>query len=357
MKVALHVGQLRQPVPGGIGTYVRGLIASLPATGVTLSTFASGPGEPTWPDYRDLGRPRPPLRYSLWHALRRPRVRTDADLVHAPTLAIPPTRPTPLVVTVHDVAFLRFPDAFPRHGVRFHRRGLKLARRRASAVIVPSAYTASELVTEGFEPDLLFVAPHGAPVVRPRAEAEVDAVLDALEVPTPFVLAVGTLEPRKGLRTLFASFAELRLRDATLVVAGPAGWGETRVPPDVKALGAVAPDVLDALYRRASACAVPSVYEGFGLPALEAMAYGTPVVASDTASLPEVVGPAGRLVSPGDVDGWAEALASLVGDSEERERLGAAGRARAEGFTWARSAVAHVDAYRAAMSRDAGRRT
>lgn len=349
MRVALHVGQLRQPIPGGIGAYVRALLAALPPAGVTLSTFGFGPGETTWPEYHDLGRPGPPLRYSLWHGLRRPRVRVDADLVHAPTLAIPPTHPTPLVATVHDVAFLRFPEAFTRHGVRFHRRGLKLARRRASAVVVPSAFTASELVAEGFDPELIFVAPHGAPVVRSRSDVEVDAVLDALQVPTPFVLAVGTLEPRKGLRTLFAAFAELRLRDVTLVVAGPPGWGNVRVPDDVLALGSMGPDALDALYRRAAACAVPSVYEGFGLPALEAMAYGAPVVVSDTGSLPEVVGNAGRLVPVGDVDAWAATLASVVFDADVRRRLSAAGRDRAESFTWTRSATAHLDAYRAAL--------
>jgi len=337
-------------VPGGAGTYVRALVRSLPSSGITLSTFGSGPPDPTWPEFRDLGRPRPPLRYALWHRLRRPRVEPPVDVVHAPTLAVPPTGRVPLVVTVHDVAFLRFPDAFTRHGVRFHRRGLALARRHAAAVIAPSAFTRSELLAEGFEPSQVFIAHHGAPIVPPRPADEVDAIIAALGIPTPFVLAVGTIEPRKGLHSLFAAFAELRLRGITLVVAGPPGWGDVGVPPDVVALGAVDSNTLDALYRRASAFALASRYEGFGMPALEAMAYGTPVVVSDTASLPEVVGGAGLLVPTGDVDAWADAIASVVSDEERGRRLGDAGRARAGGFTWERSAVAHLEAYTAAAT-------
>lgn len=350
MKVALHVGQLRQPVPGGAGTYVRSLLRSLPAAGVTLSTFGSGPADPTWPEFVDLGHPKPPLRYALWHRVRRPRVAPSVDIVHAPTLAVPPTGRVPLVVTAHDVAFLRFPDAFTRHGVRFHRRGLALARRHAAAVIAPSAFTCAELIAEGFEPTRVFVAHHGAPTVPPRSDDEVDAIVAALGLPTPFVLSVGTIEPRKGLRSLFSAFAELRLRGITLVVAGPRGWGEVSVPPDVVELGAVDPHTLDALYRRASAFALASRYEGFGMPALEAMAYGVPVVVSNVASLPEVVGQAGLLVPPGDEDAWADAIASVVTDEERGMRLGSAGRERAAEFTWERSATAHLEAYEAATS-------
>lgn len=353
MRVGLHVEQLRRPIPGGIGTYVRALVDELPGAGVELSTFASGPGDPAWPDYRDLGRPRPPLREVLWQTLRRPRVHLDVDLVHAPSLSIPPSGRTPFAVTVHDVAFLRVPEAFPPRGIRFHRRGLRIARKRAHAVIAPSAFTCSELVEEGFDPSRLFVAPHGIPAMPSTSShppIEADAMLAMLGIAPPFVLAVGTIEPRKGFRTVFAAFAELKLRGVTLVVAGPRGWGDVPVPHDIVALGAVDRTTLDALYRRASACVVPSRYEGFGLPALEAMAHGAPVIASDITSLPEVVGDAGVLVPVDDVDAWAEAIAGVVGDPERRRRLGDAGLRRAGEFTWARSAATHVDAYRTALA-------
>ncbi len=353
MKVALHIGQLLQPVPGGIGTYAEALLEALPAAGVTPVPFASGtpPADAAtrFPGFVGIGRPGPPLRYDLWHRLRRPRLRVAGDLVHATSLAVPPAAPRPLVVTVHDVAFLRYPELFTRHGVAFHRRGLDVTRKEAAAVVTPSSFTRDELLTVGFAPERVHVIPHGAPPVFDFTPEDDAVTLARLGVVAPFIFFVGTLEPRKGIDTLTAAFAALRADapELSLVLAGPKGWGDV---PDlegdgVQTLGAVDARTADVLWRHALCAAVPSRYEGFGLPALEAMARGCAVVASDATSLPEVVGDAGLLVPPGDVGAWVDALRLMSGDPNRREALATAGAQRAASFTWEASARAHAAVY------------
>lgn len=357
MKVALHVGQLLQRVPGGIGRYVTELRGALDALGVDVIPFAAG--DPSvhrlaaLPGYVDLGHPWVPMRYELWHRLRRPVVRIPADVVHAPSLAVPPTGRTPLVVTVNDVAFVHHPEAFTRRGVAFHRRGLELARRHAASVVVPSEFTRDELVALGFDDRRLFVARHGVAVTTTTPDDEVATRLRRVAVTEPYLLAVGTIEPRKNLPTLAAAIARVRREHAglRLVLAGPRGWGEVPGLDTgwVRELGAVDDATLHALYRGAVACGIPSRYEGFGMPALEAMARGCPVIASDVASLPEVVGDAGVLVAPDDLGAWAQALTALLDDPARRAELVRRGTARAAGFTWETSARAHLDAYAGAI--------
>jgi len=362
ISVALHVGQLRQPVPGGIGRYVRGLLEGLAepdvAGEVHVVPFAAGP-RPIDHDHRldgyvDLGRPTGRVRYELWHRLRRPAVRVPCDLVHAPSLAVPPPGRAPLVVTVHDVAFLRHPEAFTRHGVAFHRRGLELAHREAAAVVVASGFARDELVRTGFDATRIHIAPHGVTLPAPEAPPTTDARVRRMGLEDPFVLVVGTIEPRKGLDVLTDAFTGARaaIPGLTLAVVGPRGW--LPVPgldvDGIRELGRVDERTLDALYRRAAVCVVPSRYEGFGLPALEAMARGCPVVASAATSLPEVIGDAGLLVDARDVDAWTATLVDLLRDPAARADLAERGRTRARDFTWARSARAHLGAYRAATA-------
>ncbi len=359
--VAVHAGQLLQPVPGGIGHYVRELVPALVGAGLRVVPFAAGDLTGRLDSNApavDLGRPGPPWRYELWHRLSRPRVRLPVDVVHAPSLAVPPVTGSALVVTVNDVAFLRHPDVFTRRGRAFHRRGLDLARRHAHSIVTPSAFVRSELAREGFDPGSIVVAPHGASVPPPADPSAHHALLARAGVEEPFVLAVGTIEPRKNLGVLAAAVGRLRtrFRGLSLVLAGPPGWLE--VPgidgPEVRRLGAVDDATLEALYERAAACGVPSIYEGFGLPALEAMARGCPLVVSDSASLPEVVGDTALLAPPGDVDAWGEHLGSILDDPVSAGERTARARERAARFSWERSAELHLLAFGRAMQARAG---
>ena len=343
MRVALHVGQLLQPVPGGIGRYVRGLAGALPGAGVDVHAFAAGPRPAgVAGDYTDLGRPTGSLRYEAWHRLRRPAVRAPGDVVHATSLAVPPPGGRPLVVTVHDLVFLRQPENLTPRGVAFHTRGLELAR--DATIVVPTDYGREDLVVEGFDRERVHVASHGVDPPPPPAP---------LPDRPPYVLFVGTLEPRKGVADLLAAHGALRARhpDLDLVLAGPVGWGRPLDldRPGVEAVGNVGDEALDRYYRGAVALAHPARYEGFGLPLVEAMARGCPVVCTDAACLPEVTGGAATLVPVGDVDALAGALEAVLTDDARRAAMADAGRARAAVFTWEASAAAHARAYGAAV--------
>ncbi len=352
MRIAVHAGQLLQPVPGGIGRYVRALLRSLPGAGVAPVAFAAGPRPPRVAadvPWIDLGAPHGSLRYESWHFLRRPVVPVEADVLHATSLAIPPSRGTPLVVTVHGLEFLRLPHTVTRHGARFHRRGLELSRKHASLVIAPSTFTAAELAREGFSPDRVQVVPLGVDAPDPRDPDEIDATVARAGATAPFVVTVGTIEPRKDLPTLVHA-VELARRthpDLELVVVGPKGWGDVEGldRPFVQVLGAQPWRVVDALYRRAAVCCIGSRYEGFGLPAVEAMARGTPVVATTGSALDERVAGAGLLFEPGDARACADAVTRVLDDADLRGELARAGRARAAELTWPGVAEAHARAY------------
>ena len=357
MKVALHTGQLLQPVPGGIGRYARAMIRHLPAAGVSVTAFAAGArpsGLPQSVPYVDLGWPRGSMRYEAWHRLRRPLLKVTADVVHAPSLAVPPVRGRPCVVTVHDIAFVRLPRATTRRGVAFHRRGLELARKHAQLVIAPSTFTRDELLLEGFDREQLRIAPLGCDPPDPIPDQVVDRLVGMVGVRAPFILTVGTVEPRKDLGVAADAVTRLRAtRDLTLVIVGPPGWGEVGGldRPGVRRLGPVRWEILDSLYRRARACCLPSTYEGFGLPAAEALARGCPVVASGGGAMAEIVGDAGLLCPPGDVEAFSEALGRIVDDDSVHDELARRGPARASLFSWSSSAAHHASVYREAIER------
>jgi glycosyltransferase involved in cell wall biosynthesis len=273
------------------------------------------------------------------------------DVLHATNFTGPPARRTPRVVTVHDLAFMRFPGTV-------HTRTLRLGNLirhqavTADAVITPTHAVRAEVVEHlGVDPARVHVATLG---VDPSWSKAVPAPADWRAehgVPEEYLLAVGTQEPRKNLTALVrAHEAAGPDRTLPLVVVGPAGWGEVvRPSQDVVVLPYQPAEVLQSLVAGASALVFPSLYEGFGLPVLEALAAGTRVLANDIPTLREVLGPCAQFVDATDSGALTEALravsASRAGDDERRK-----GRERAAGFTWETCAEATVGAYRQARS-------
>jgi glycosyltransferase involved in cell wall biosynthesis len=286
------------------------------------------------------GRAATLYRDVLWYPALLPRAsrRLDLDLLHCPTFRGPLAPPSlPLVVTVHDLAILRHPDTFNPWTRRYSRYCVPRVARAASMVIAVSEFTRRELIELLRLPEQrIRVVPNGvAEVFRPQGPAETGE----------YVLAVGTLEPRKNLERLAEAARRLRLE---LRVAGARGWGRVRLPQEgVRLLGEVSDDELAALYRGALCLAYPSLYEGFGLPILEAMACGTPVVTSAGGATEEVAGGAAVLVDPRDVDSIARGLEEALARREELRRRGLE---RAKGFTWQRTASATAAVYREAIS-------
>jgi glycosyltransferase involved in cell wall biosynthesis len=362
VKVALHCGQFLQPVPGGIGRYAHSLLRVLPSVDVDVVAFAAGerpPGVPRRVPWIDLGSPHGSVRYELWHRLGRPPLGIEADVVHATSLVVPPVRDAALVVTVHDIAFLRVPQVSTRRGVSFHRRALEVTRKHADLVLTPSSFTRVELIREGFSPEDVQVAPLGVDMPKPRTGADIDAAVAGVGITGPYVLTVGTVEPRKDLPTLVAAVERLVARgypDLQLLIVGPAGWGkvENIERPFVRRLGEQPWPVVDALIRRAAACCIASRYEGFGLPALEAIARGAPLAIAEGSSLEEVVAEAAVLFPPGDVEACSDTIERLLTDDALRAELADLGVARASELTWPRAAQAHVVAYERAVARRAG---
>jgi glycosyltransferase involved in cell wall biosynthesis len=288
-------------------------------------------------------------RELTWFPLRLGRAvrRVGADVLHCPMPLAPPLpQPTPAVVTVNDAIPWDHPEWLTRAHALHARTVLAPALRRAAAVIVPSQHTRERLLANvrGLDAEKVAVTPYG--IGAPFAPG------DPGERP-PFLLAVGTLQPRKNLETALRAFERLG-GEHRLVVAGARGWRDeellarVRRSPAAKRidlLGRVSDDELVALYRGAACLLYPSRAEGFGFPPLEAMACGTPVVAARAGSLPEVVGDAAPLVDPDDEAGLAAAVEGVLADPAPwRER----GLERAARFSWERCAELTVDAYRRA---------
>ena len=294
-----------------------------------------------------------PLLYEAWTRLNWPKVEAvtgQVDVAHATGL-IPCGTSVPLVVTVHDIAFVHTPEKFSRHGVKVMTRSLDVTRRRADRVICSSQATFDDLVAHGFDGALVRHVPLGVDAAGASAD-EVDAARSSHDLPERFVLFVGTIEPRKNLVRLVEAMAVLRSEgeDLPLVVAGADGWGEVRTEvesasaaTDVRFLGFVSDAELRGLYALASVFAYPSEREGFGLPVAEAMAQGAPVVTSRGTSTEEVAGGSAVLVDPFDVADIARGIATAIHQAPD---LAEAGRRRAAELSWSRTAAATLDVYR-----------
>lgn len=359
MRVALTLEQCWHRVPGGSATSALGLAAAL-AERDDVEVVGVAARHPAPPDraflpsvpVRHLRLPRLAL-YEAWHAVGRPLVEGatgPVDVVHATAVAVPGCR-APLVVTVHDLAFLTEPGHVTRHGLRFFTRGTELTRRRARLVLVPSEATARECEEAGIDRSRVRVVPWGVTPVEVDDE-QVDAVRRRHRLDRPYVLFCGTVEPRKNLPRLVDAVRRLDRPDVELVMVGPEGWNEDRarllgrLPGRSRSLGYVPTAELASLYAGAATVAYPSLREGFGLPALEAMAQGAAVVTSAGTATEEVAGDAAVLVDPTSVEAIAEGLDRVLSDPAGAAELGARARARAATYTWERTAELTVAAYR-----------
>jgi glycosyltransferase involved in cell wall biosynthesis len=316
--------------------------------------------------YRVSGLPteRPTARIG-WEQLVAPveAARGRLDLLHGLAYAVPRLAPCPTVVTVHDLSFLRFPELFRPANRLYLSAATRMSVARSRTVIAVSGSTKRELVALlGVPPERVEVIPNGLePLFRPLPRDEVERFRRARGLPERFVLHLGTLEPRKNVPLLVRAYARLRRLGLghRLVLAGGKGWLYDAIFAEVQALG-LADDVIfpgfipfeeqPLWYNAAAAFAYPSRYEGFGLPPLESMACGTPVVVANSSSLPEVVGEAGLTVESGDEAGLADALGRLIEDGALRERLRGAGLERAKLFDWDDVARRTLAVYRRAAA-------
>lgn len=353
--------------PGGTRTYVTNLaraLDGLPETARAELTISRLPGWLSPGLTKGIGHK---LRVLLWESLYMQAVVPSrglrADVIHAPALRFPLWRPRPLVVTILDVIPLIFPAHFRRRDLPVFHFYLHLARQFAHRVITISAQSRQDIHHHlGIPLDRISVTPIGVgPQFRPIGPPQIKVVLDRHRIEPPYILSVGTLEPRKNLRRVLEMFARVRKVDNArhrLVLVGRRGWrhepvvqmaARLHVEDHVQATGFIPDEDLPALYNGADVFVYPSLYEGFGLPPLEAMACGCPVVASNVSAVPEVVGSAGRLVDPYDVTAITEAVLEVLGNETLARSLRAVGLERAAQFSWRRCAEQTLEAYRRAL--------
>ena len=359
----------------GIGRYTRNLVralADIDAESRYTLFVAGGPGDDglgLWPaNFRVRSIPLSDRWLQiLWQRMRLPvpiqAVTGPLDLFHSPDFVLPPVGSTPAILTIHDLSFMRVPECFVPGFRSYLEKAVSRGVRRAGRILADSENTRHDLI------ELLGVEPGRVVVLYPGVESRFEPVCDAdvldqvrarYRLPDHFILGLGTLQPRKNFVGLIEAFAQLLAhsqdvcRNLRLVIVGGEGWLAEDIPAAVARLGleervrlvGFVEDVdLPALYSLASVFAFPSLYEGFGLPVLEAMACGTPVVAADNSSLPEAAGNAGLLVPAKAPPALAKALESLLTDSSLRDQMVAAGLKQARKFTWPKSAQQLLSLY------------
>jgi glycosyltransferase involved in cell wall biosynthesis len=367
MRIGIDARALSEP-GGGEETYIRNVVRALAAVDTdneyTLFLNPAAPPAPiagtermrrveVWPRSRSV---RLLATFSL--ALRREGI----DVVQVQN-TVPVLCPAPPVLNVHDISYERYPQFYLPAEVTRLRALMPLMVRRAASVLTLSEFCRADIVRRyRVAPQKVVVAPCAAdPLFAPLPDAaRLAAVRARYATGARFILCVGNLQPRKNLQTLIAAYVRLRQADATrhrLVLVGKAAWLYDPIFAAARAsgygaelifTGYVPQEDLVALYNAADLFVYPSLFEGFGLPPLEALACGTPVIAANTAALPEVVGEAGVLVDPREVDGLAAAMARVLGDEALRQRLRVQGPERAARFSWDATARTIVDAYRRA---------
>lgn len=353
----------------GIHGYLYNTLAQLPEVAPEFRYLAFvGQGRPPVHPGLSVRRSKlqtqKPLTRIVWEQVVAPSelAHFKPDLLHGMAFALPLRWRGPSVVTIFDLSFIRHPERLSAARRLYLRTFTRASARRARRVIAISRSGRQEIH------DLLGVPLEAIDVAYPGVSAEfkpcpreeVEAFRRQRGLPERYILHLGTLEPRKNLETLIRAYARLpQRRDVGLVLAGGSGWKAESVSQLIEELslgksiirpGYIAGSELPMWYNAAQVFAYPSLYEGFGMPLVEAMACGVPVVASDTTSLPEAVGPAGILLPPTDVDAWADALARLLGDEAARRNYARRGQQHAHMFTWTQTARQTAQAYHRALS-------
>jgi len=314
-----------------------------------------------WPNFvvhRTL--PHTPLvRIPL--TLSRELRRHPVEVLHVQYTA-PPLAPCPIVTTIHDLAFEHLPETFNRRSWMQLRLTVRSTARRAAQIITVSEYSRQDIIkTYGIRPDVINVTPEAAPsyLKRVSSEIELQKVRDTYGIERDYILSLCSIQPRKNLVRLIEAYSLLRQSHRggklpQLVLAGKRGWLDKEtmraaqsgeIASDIRFTGYIADEDLSALYSAATCFVYPSYFEGFGLPVLEAMSCGTPVIAGDRTSIPEVAGTAALLFDPFDVNSLVEALKRILGSGELRTELSSRGMQRASDFSWEKTARLTLAAY------------
>lgn len=352
----------------GIHGYIHHLLTALPEVAPEDWRFTAMVGGANRAQFEGVTMMRAgldtesPLKRILWEQMMQPAQLGQFDLYHALAFVAPFRLSTPTVVTVYDLTFMRYPERLSTPRRLYLRMFTAMTCRRARRVIAISQSTADDL-TELLDipAEKIDVTPLGydADLYRPIPKNELNDFSTMHDLPERFWLFVGTLEPRKNLVMLLNAYASLpKSERLPLILGGGRGWMVDDIfatierhglGDEVKAIGFIPTEDLPLWYNSAEVFIYPSVFEGFGLPVLEAMACGTPVLTSNVSSLPEVAGTAGMTLPPDDVDIWADALKTAYHSAEWRDSAREKGFERAKQFSWTKTAQLTVESYQKAM--------
>lgn len=370
MRVCLDISAAMTPQPSGIGRYAHQLACALSALPNTLelSLFHNRRQQTDPPaGLETFPRSEAPLGDKPWRALllagmtpprRWSQTIHTCDLFHG-TDSITPKLSQPTVITIHDLTTQLFPKHHSPLNRWYQRFALPIMVKRADAIITDAEVTRQDIITRYTTPSEKIISipigvDHRRFCAQNRQQAQ-EKVRQKLNIPSPYILAVGTLEPRKNLLRLIEAYAQLENETPPLVIAGAKGWGNHPIGRRIDELGLhqrivlpgfVPDELLPTLYAGADLFVYPSIYEGFGLPVLEALACGVPVITSNVSSLPEVAGDAAILVDPLRVEEIRNAMHRVLNDGALAQTLSEKGKQRASWFTWERTAQAMVEVYK-----------
>lgn len=308
----------------------------------------------------------PPSLYNfLWNKLHFPGIKSSMpgiQLFHSWDWLQPPDRDLPLVSTIHDLAILKYPETAHPKILEMHKQSWKILKERRAMIIAVSRATKKDIIEQlGIPEELVKVVHEALPVEvqkisRMIDEEKLQQIKLKLKLDKPFVLFVGTREPRKNIENLIEAWRPME-NDLDLVVAGESGWDETdskkyqTMSPHLRFLGRVSDEELSVLYSETEVFAFPSLYEGFGLPILEAFYHGAPVVTSNTSSMPEVAGNAAELVDPTSVESIRQGISTILNENEQEQQKRVQRMIiRQQMFSWEKVVQETIDVYKQAIA-------